>query len=359
MRTSLAFPLAAPLSPWRRADRRRRATSNASSARAGGVASSSASSRCSRRRRPPRRAARPWSAPGRTASSCARRTGSSTSSCAATRSSTRAGSPTARTRGNDTFVFRRVRPIVEGTLFENIDFRIMPDFANSTLTLFDAYVNFKYVPQAQLRSASSSRRSGSSGSSRRPRLMFIERALPDAARPEPRPRRACCTASSAEGLVHLPGRRLQRRARRRHAGRRHRRRQGRGRRASSSIPFRPLEQRVARRPRARRRGELGRHRRAVARPRSARRRLHELLHLPRRRAGPPAIPAVAGEAIACAGRRRPTGTRARSACSAEYVSSEQEMHRAGGRPHERPHATRPGRSRSATCSPARTPPTRG
>ncbi|HEY8152944.1 MAG TPA: porin [Myxococcota bacterium] len=52
--------------------------------------------------------------------------------------------------GNDTFALRRVRPIFEGTLLENIDFRIMPDFAGGSPTLFDAYINLKYLPEAQL-----------------------------------------------------------------------------------------------------------------------------------------------------------------------------------------------------------------
>lgn len=52
--------------------------------------------------------------------------------------------------GNDTFALRRVRPIFEGTLLENIDFRIMPDFAGGSPTLFDAYINLRYLPEAQL-----------------------------------------------------------------------------------------------------------------------------------------------------------------------------------------------------------------
>ena len=52
--------------------------------------------------------------------------------------------------GNDTFALRRVRPIFEGTLLENIDFRIMPDFAGGSPTLFDAYINLKYLPEAQV-----------------------------------------------------------------------------------------------------------------------------------------------------------------------------------------------------------------
>jgi len=52
--------------------------------------------------------------------------------------------------GNDTFALRRVRPIFEGTLLENIDFRIMPDFAGGSPTLFDAYANLRYLPEAQV-----------------------------------------------------------------------------------------------------------------------------------------------------------------------------------------------------------------
>jgi phosphate-selective porin OprO/OprP len=41
----------------------------------------------------------------------------------------------------DQFLFRRVRPTLEGSLGEYVDFKIMPDFAGSSFTLFDAYVD--------------------------------------------------------------------------------------------------------------------------------------------------------------------------------------------------------------------------
>ncbi|HZR80320.1 MAG TPA: porin [Candidatus Binatia bacterium] len=44
---------------------------------------------------------------------------------------------------SDTFLFRRVRPILEGSLGEHVDFKIMPDFAGATFTLYDAYVDLK------------------------------------------------------------------------------------------------------------------------------------------------------------------------------------------------------------------------
>jgi phosphate-selective porin OprO/OprP len=43
----------------------------------------------------------------------------------------------------DTFLVRRARPIVEGTVYKYFDFRIMPDFGGGTTTLQDAYVEAK------------------------------------------------------------------------------------------------------------------------------------------------------------------------------------------------------------------------
>jgi phosphate-selective porin OprO and OprP len=80
--------------------------------------------------------------------------------------------------GDDTFVFRRVRPFVEGTVFEFIDFRVMPDFANSTLTLFDAYVNFRYLPQLQLEAGKFKPPLGLERLQSATATMFIERAFP-------------------------------------------------------------------------------------------------------------------------------------------------------------------------------------
>lgn len=39
------------------------------------------------------------------------------------------------------FVMRRVRPILQGRVARAFEFRVMPDFANSTLVLFDAYLD--------------------------------------------------------------------------------------------------------------------------------------------------------------------------------------------------------------------------
>jgi len=55
-------------------------------------------------------------------------------------------------KSNDGFLLRRVRPIFQGTLYRDFDFRFTPDFAPSSgPTIFDAYGNYRYAPWAQLR----------------------------------------------------------------------------------------------------------------------------------------------------------------------------------------------------------------
>jgi phosphate-selective porin OprO/OprP len=78
----------------------------------------------------------------------------------------------------DTFTFRRVRPIVEGTLGNVVDFRIMPDFANSTLVLQDAYLNLKYFPLANLQAGKFKGPFGLERLQSATTMTFVERALP-------------------------------------------------------------------------------------------------------------------------------------------------------------------------------------
>jgi len=49
-----------------------------------------------------------------------------------------------------TFLLRRARPFFEGTVFKDIDFRIVPDFGEGKAALQDAYLDFKYIPEAKL-----------------------------------------------------------------------------------------------------------------------------------------------------------------------------------------------------------------
>jgi len=55
-------------------------------------------------------------------------------------------------KGNDGFLLRRARPIIEGTVFRDFDFVFVPDFGGSTPQIFDAYLNYRYSRglQAQL-----------------------------------------------------------------------------------------------------------------------------------------------------------------------------------------------------------------
>ena len=78
----------------------------------------------------------------------------------------------------DTFIFRRVRPIVEGSLGGVADFRIMPDFANSSLVLQDAWLNLKYFPLANLQVGKFKAPFGLERLQSATAMTFVERALP-------------------------------------------------------------------------------------------------------------------------------------------------------------------------------------
>ena len=51
----------------------------------------------------------------------------------------------------DTFLFRRIRPLFEGTLFNAVDFRFMPDFGQGTQQIQEAYLEEKTFSFAKLR----------------------------------------------------------------------------------------------------------------------------------------------------------------------------------------------------------------
>lgn len=56
-------------------------------------------------------------------------------------------------KGNnfDKFLFRRIRPLVEGTLFKIMDFHLVTDLGQNNPQVQDAYVEFKSLPWAKLR----------------------------------------------------------------------------------------------------------------------------------------------------------------------------------------------------------------
>ncbi len=86
--------------------------------------------------------------------------------------------PSNRPAGADTFFFRRIRPIFEGTLAGVVDFRIMPDFAGSQLVVQDAYANLRYLPEAQLQFGKYKEPVGLERLQSATAMWFIERALP-------------------------------------------------------------------------------------------------------------------------------------------------------------------------------------
>ena len=51
----------------------------------------------------------------------------------------------------DAFLFRKIRPLFEGTLLNNVDFRFMPDFGQNNPQIQEAYLELKTLPFAKLR----------------------------------------------------------------------------------------------------------------------------------------------------------------------------------------------------------------
>ena len=52
---------------------------------------------------------------------------------------------------NDGFLFRRIRPTLEGTWGPLVGFRLTPEFAGDSATIVDAYVDLKFDPRATVR----------------------------------------------------------------------------------------------------------------------------------------------------------------------------------------------------------------
>lgn len=76
------------------------------------------------------------------------------------------------------FLVRRARPIVEGTLFGAVDFRLMPDFAGGTAVLFDAYLDLRPLRELKVRTGKFKPPVGLERLQSATAIPFIERALP-------------------------------------------------------------------------------------------------------------------------------------------------------------------------------------
>ncbi|MGD0652144.1 MAG: porin [Verrucomicrobiia bacterium] len=80
--------------------------------------------------------------------------------------------------GADTFLMRKVRPILEGTLYRDFDFRIMPDFGANQAVLQDAYLEWRYWPWLKARVGKYKPPVGLEQLQQDQWLFFAERGLP-------------------------------------------------------------------------------------------------------------------------------------------------------------------------------------
>jgi len=55
-----------------------------------------------------------------------------------------------KVKGNDTFLLRRARPIISGTVYKDFDFLFTPDFGGNTVQIVDALANYRLEPELQL-----------------------------------------------------------------------------------------------------------------------------------------------------------------------------------------------------------------
>ena len=86
---------------------------------------------------------------------------------------------------NDTFLMRRVRPIFEGTVFKNYDYRIMLDFSSGVNNsgqnngfLQDAYLNVHYWPEFQVQVGKFKEPVGLERLQSAANMLFVERGYP-------------------------------------------------------------------------------------------------------------------------------------------------------------------------------------
>lgn len=78
-----------------------------------------------------------------------------------------------------TFLIRRARPYIEGTVDHYYDFRVMPDFGQGTVTLQDAFTDIHYLPELRLRAGKFKEPVGLERWQDDRWNEFVERALPN------------------------------------------------------------------------------------------------------------------------------------------------------------------------------------
>lgn len=78
----------------------------------------------------------------------------------------------------DTWLLRRVRPILEGTVGRSFDFRITPDFGEGKTVLQDAYADWRFTAAFKLRAGKFKTPFGLERLQSASDIVFVERALP-------------------------------------------------------------------------------------------------------------------------------------------------------------------------------------
>ncbi len=78
----------------------------------------------------------------------------------------------------NTFLLRRVRPVLQGTLYKFVNFRVMPDFGQGKAVLQDAYLELNYFPNVAIRAGKFKPPLGLERLQSATDLRFIERGLP-------------------------------------------------------------------------------------------------------------------------------------------------------------------------------------
>ncbi len=78
----------------------------------------------------------------------------------------------------DTFLIRRARPILEGTVWKIVDFRLMPDYGGGNATLLDAFVDLRFARALKLRAGKAKVPVGLEALAEDATLPFVERGLP-------------------------------------------------------------------------------------------------------------------------------------------------------------------------------------
>jgi len=83
----------------------------------------------------------------------------------------------------DTFLLRRARPILQGTVFRDFDFRLAVDFAGSSPKVRGAYLNYRLAPALQVRVGNQKAPLSLERWQSSSNIKFVERSLPSTLTP--------------------------------------------------------------------------------------------------------------------------------------------------------------------------------